>query len=232
MNFERWKGLRDYRHPPACMDWRHVCMVNAMLEVCRPRSVVEIGCWRGFSTAAIIEAHEKAPFERVDLVDLYIREDLKRNAGSIDGFHLTQISSDDFAGKPECWLIDGNHEMQAFADYSAALAARAKIIILHDTMGGKHPLLPYNRGSGIIAEFMRRNAVGWFEDAKERKGERTHRGLMFGFFYRPDEATVQQLGTRLTYLAGDEFAAPEWKLDGEDGSMRGEPVDEVGAPAQ
>ena len=188
MNFSRWEhlGVNVRGVGPNCMDWRHVRMVNAVLECERPKSVVEIGCFKGFSTSAIIEAHENEPFERVDLIDIDLRPELM--AITPKEFNLIDQPSDRYTGKPECWIIDGDHQDAAHRDYAAAKEANAKIIVIHDTA-----LPDQNQGAVAIGHKCRAEAVYWFEDRKERKDEETNRGLMVGFFYNPKLETIAAL---------------------------------------
>ena len=194
MNYERWKHLRDLSFPPNCMDWRHVQMINAVLSGEKPQSVVEIGCFQGFSTSAIIEAHEACPFLSVDLVDPSIRPSVRENAPK--GWNLVEIRSQDYTGKPECWLIDGDHWGGALVDYANARLANAKIIIIHDTNCINDPDYAKNfsnGGAGTIGARLRYEAEGFFEDKERRPDELTGRRLTIGFFYLPAYSTLQAL---------------------------------------
>jgi hypothetical protein len=162
-------------------------MINAVLESEQPRSVVEIGCLKGFSTSAIIEAHEKKPFERVDLIDIDLRPELIAIAPK--GFNLIDRPSQVYGGKPECWIIDGDHQKGAHNDYGFARKANARIIIIHDS-----GLPGQNEGAYEIANECRIESVYWFEDKKDRQPkEDTRRGLMVGFFYTPKLETIAAL---------------------------------------
>ena len=221
MNFERWKGLRDFRHPPACMDWRHVNMVHEMLVGENVLGAVEIGCWRGFGTAALVEADEKGGIA-VDLVDLKIQDSVRKIAPR--HWWLLEMNSWDYRGSPQCWIIDGNHDFGEISDYAKACRMGARIVVIHDTNGGEHRLLPYNVGASFVGALVKRDFPYFFEDKEERPGERTHRGLVIGFRFEPEKETV----AKLKWLAGPEFKVEPWDLEEEDGVMKGEPMEDNG----
>lgn len=192
MNPDRWKHLADLHTSPGPMDWRHVLMVNAVLESERPKTVVEIGCFKGFSTAAIIEAHEKHTFEQVDLVDINPTPSLREMA-QLPGFRLIADSSANYKGTPECWIIDGDHYDGALVDYRNAHAAKARIIMIHDSNAMRHPKLQMNGGAAMIGVLCQRDSKVVFEDNLDRDGELTHRGLLIGFTYTPQPGTLDWL---------------------------------------
>lgn len=191
MNFDRWKHLRDTNNPPHCMDWRHVCMINAVLRGERPRSVVSFGCHRGFSDSAVFEAlEEQSEIETADFFDPDMQpEMMERHAPPRVVIH--KAPSGTYIGNANCWLIDGDHWAGAGADYKAARAANADIIVIHDThsaytMGGHH-------GSRDIGGFLQIEAPWQFLDARLRDGEMTQRGLLVGFFKKPQIETMEAL---------------------------------------
>lgn len=198
MNLDRWQHLRDGKTPPDSMDWRHVRMLHAMLVGECPRSVVEIGCARGFSTAAILEAVEgSGAIKTVDLIEPHLNADLVNAVLSIRPDHVfarfrIHVSpSSEYHGAPECWIIDGDHNAGALIDYDRARAANARIVAVHDSNSAH--VIGNHRGSMHIAERVRHEAICCFEDKAKRAGEFTERGLVIGFFYQPKAATIEQL---------------------------------------
>ena len=180
------------------MDWRHVCMINAVLVSETPSSILEIGCARGFSTSAIIEAVEATGgIKRVDLVDPQPTLHLVNAVLSARPTHISAQfkihaqHSQSFQGNHECWIIDGDHDEGALIDYLNSRTAKARIIVIHDTASretiGKH------HGAWEIANKLKIEALAWFEDKKKREGEFTDRGLVIGFFGEYKTRTMQLL---------------------------------------
>jgi hypothetical protein len=197
MNLDRWKHLAN---PPdlsdsTSMDWRHVQMINAVLTIERPMSVVEIGCGRGFSTSAIIEALEFSKnLGMADLVDIEFTESVKKIvllSECRDRIYFKRMSSNDYDGSPSVWVIDGDHRGQAIWDYQKAKTAKALVIIMHDTCPQWCPDSQF--GSIEAGKMLRNDCRVLFEDYKERPGELTHRGLTIGFFYQPGWKILQRL---------------------------------------
>lgn len=198
MNFERWKPLQDFSTPPDCMDWRHVQMVHAVLTNEWPKSIVEIGCARGFSSSAIFEAVEMSGAIRtVDLVEprpsillsnavLSVKPD-----HSFAKFTIHPYCSREYPASPECWIIDGDHWDGAIIDYNNATSRRARIVIIHDSNSFKS--LGGHEGSYKIAERLKLDAVKFFEDKEDRAPEWTRRGIVIGFFYEPKPETLKAL---------------------------------------
>ena len=195
MNFDRWKHLQDNDPPaPHCMDWRHVMMIHAVLINERPKSVVEIGIWNGFSTAASVEAIELGFEMKIDFVDKQFRDPIREIVKSIkkpESVRMLDIDSAQYNGSPECWIIDGDHGNGAAIDYHHARTRAARIVIIHDTnpecRPDRHP------GSIEIGGKLKRDAVCYFEDLKLREKENTERGLVIGFFYEPGADTIEAL---------------------------------------
>jgi hypothetical protein len=202
VNWSRWSHLEDFHYPadrlempPGCMDRRHVEMIHAVLVRERPPWIVEIGCWNGYSTAAIVEAWEQAPeIRRVDLVDTEIRDTVRKIA-ELPREHckvrLCQMDSALYCGAPDCWIIDGDHQKGAFSNYDMAKWSGAQVIVAHDTHSAL--FMSAHEGAHIIGKQIVKEAAASFVDAAERPGEWTHRGLTIGFFRQPKPGTLEAL---------------------------------------
>lgn len=184
MNRERWASLfTDTHNPPWHMDWRHVEMIHAVLCHELPASVVEIGTYRGASTSAIMEAMEAHPqINRAMLVD-YAFQIPEWVTATVK--NRVEMFAGDFAlmhgHRADCWIIDGNHEMQpACQDLRSALHGGAKIIIVHDTHTAAAIGVGGHDGAAFIAAQLK-SKYPCFADALKRDGELTHRGLLIAF---------------------------------------------------
>lgn len=198
MNITKYRHLKDAKTPPDAQDERHVKMICATLIRERPKSLVEIGCARGFSSAAIMEAvHDSGSIREAHFCDPNPSVDLAnellacRPAHSFSSFKIWPIPSRHFTLKPECWLIDGDHNEEALLDYDNAKAAGARIITVHDSNSAN--TIGNHRGSLIIGEKLKAEATWYFEDKAKRPGEMTDRGLILGFFYDPSQALKEEL---------------------------------------
>lgn len=205
MNWDRWRHLWDDHYPPGnldmppgCMDSRHVEMIHAVLISEQPSSIVEIGCFNGFSTAAIVEAWEKADFLRyVDLVDTEMRHTVYNMATQIKRppncrVRVCCMGSEVYTGMPQMWVIDGDHGKGAINDYENATQGGARIVVVHDT----NPVVADHKksfGSVEIAKRLMTDASFAFVDDTKRENEWTHRGLVIGFFYEPKPETFRLL---------------------------------------
>jgi len=192
MNKERWAHLKDLRSPPGAMDWRHVEMIHAVLMHELPLSVVEIGCYNGFSTSALIEALEQTDkIESADLVEVNVRPLLRALVASADKrVTLHEKASADYEGTPEMWMIDGDHEEGAIIDYGKARKC-ARIIVIHDS--NSEFCIGQHSGATSIANLLRAECPWTWEDKAKREGELTERGLIFGFFTGPKPETIAAL---------------------------------------
>ncbi len=191
MNFSRWKDLRGGHVPTAEMDWRHVCMVNAVLVNEKPKSVVEFGCWKGFSSASIIEAMETCPeIEQAHFLDPDMKTELMAHHAP-PRLNVVNAPSQSFKGSPEFWLIDGDHNQGAIDDYTMAKMRLAKIIVIHDTHS--FYVMGHHEGSRNIGAACQIHSLESFLDCRIRTGEFTERGLIIGFMEKPKPETLAAL---------------------------------------
>lgn len=204
MNRERWAHLfTDPEHnPPWHMDWRHVCMIHAVLCAEKPAHVVEIGTYRGASTTAIIEAMEAIAEIRQALLVDYNHRIISETYASVKDriWEFYGDSSQLYDNhKAEFWLIDGDHRRGgAWQDLQTALRNGAQIIAVHDTNTAALGV-PGHEGAAEIADYLRRNAERIWEDCEVRPNELTHRGLLVAWLRQPALDVI----TRLDALALD-----------------------------
>jgi predicted O-methyltransferase YrrM len=132
-------------------DWlRHVLLSGHFRRVC------EIGCWKGFSTAALLDALEAGAVDAVHLCDSHPTGDLLAAVdrhpnrdriavyamGSLD--FLRQVPQLDFL------FLDGNHsESNVRAELEYLLPLNLPLIAAHDvTSGGRYQTVTVQRSSG------------------------------------------------------------------------------------
>ena len=163
------------------MDDIHVDWIYRLIQWAEPRSIAEIGCWKGRSTCAYVEAQKLGLLPVVHLVDIAITDELRklvRSAPRPDKFIFHRGPSDDFRMAVDLAVIDGDHNpLPAARDVSYATGWRIPWIVLHDVSA--FPKLNDCAGSWQQGNELRRNPFyhcTW--DDKDRAGMKTWRGLM------------------------------------------------------
>jgi hypothetical protein len=182
MKFAPYSFAFDDHNPPLCMDRRHVeDLHNLAMRVPKRGIVVEIGCGRGASTSAFVEALNTGADFQLHVVDPSPRPEFNRVialCSKIENIVVHQMRSENFR-LPACdlWFIDGDHGWPAVADCMNALVSKARVIAMHDTRSYMHGMKDCF-GSYLVAEALRADtARTWDEDAVVRRGEWTHRGF-------------------------------------------------------
>lgn len=166
-------------------------MIHAVLCHELPRSIVEIGTYRGASTSAIVEAMEAhQSIERATLVDYafqmpaWVTQSVARKISMYagDSRGIRGIAAD-------CWIIDGGHGAEAWDDLESAKKGQARIVFVHDTRTNQMGVAGHN-GASEIADNLR-NSHFCLEDDAKRDCELTHRGLLAAFINcKPRDETI------------------------------------------
>lgn len=145
------------------------------------RVAVEIGAFRGKSTSALITALNQGKIDHLHVVEIKPTDSLRQVLAMADDprkvtLHTTaywdlQIGPADFV------FVDGDHRWPAVGDTLRALTWGAKILCLHDTQAW--PRMKDLWGSHMAARMLK-DMPGrtWIEDAVDRSGMRTFRGLL------------------------------------------------------
>ncbi len=166
------------------MDDMHVRALHYLAKLCTG-NVVEVGCFRGRSTAAFIEALNEGATFNLHLVDVKITPELRRVVGMCkrpELIHIHETHSGSFLlGGADLWVVDGDHTWPAVLDVLNALASDARCIVMHDTLAHIEGFAQCE-GASLAAEALRhhRSRV-CVEDCKRRDGMLTHRGLLASF---------------------------------------------------
>ena len=142
---------------------------------------MEIGSFRGASTAALVEAVNQGRLSHLHVVEPRPTPELRRVVESCKfpgRVTMHSLSSWELQFTPPDFVfIDGDHEWPAVADTLRALTWGAKVIVMHDTQN--HTEFKGTWGSNLAAALLKQ-APGRviFEDAVRRKGGHTHRGFL------------------------------------------------------
>lgn len=180
-NARDWEFCKDPAHAAGPM-WMDDCHVEAIYHLCMKigfRRMMEIGCWDGFSTSALVQAKIDAACGRLICVDVEARPTLfqvlrkSRDNWSFERRTGAEVLALEPAG--DLLVIDSDHDLvPSQQELTAALKAWWTTIIAHD-VGATQTHSPGPQW--ILAELTRRD---WFVavDEAARDGLATHRGLM------------------------------------------------------
>lgn len=185
-DFSRYDFAHDGFMPPWSIDQRHRNALYAMAMHCTG-NVVEIGCFRGYSTAAFIEALNDGADFTIHLVDIKTTPELRRVVAMCDRPHRVRIYethatefriTDDLVSLV---FVDGDHQFAACQDVLNAISSNAQIIAMHDT--NAHPEgFAECEGAYVAANALKAwRSRRYLEDKAHRAGECTHRGFLASF---------------------------------------------------
>jgi hypothetical protein len=168
------------------MDEMHIQLLflAATLETTREKSkrvAVEIGSYRGASTAALIEALNQGYFGHLHVIEIKPTETLRKIlAMAKDSSRVTlhtQASWDLDITAADFVFIDGDHKWPAVADTLRAITWGAEVIAMHDSESW--PQIPGTWGAKLAAKCLREMpARTVFEDCQLRGGMQTQRGFI------------------------------------------------------
>lgn len=177
----------DPKHPHYA-DARHVEMLYAELASGRYGRALEVGCYHGYSTTAMLAAYRAGAISEVHLCDTTVRPELLRVIAHYGGdrpgsrVHVNEKRSVDLLAGYTSFdfaFIDGDHAEETVREELRLLvAAGVRTIALHDTApaaGTKYGVAP---GPRLARGYLEAHGYACREDAEERPGERTERGLL------------------------------------------------------
>ena len=188
LNLNKYSFTRECDFPQWLMDERHVNIIHNLVMECDFDHIVEIGCYSGFSTVALIESLNKGKLFDLHLIEPYPTQKLLSALSMCENskrillhehqskYILNQI------GKTDLIIIDGDHSLDgAGGDLLFSLRNSIPNIIAHDTNEDKSDKDKYPcLGAGLIGHVLRKHEDYMsVEDFKTRAGEVTDRGLLF-----------------------------------------------------
>jgi Methyltransferase domain len=141
----------------------------------------EIGCYRGASTSALVEALNQGIISELHLFEPSPQPELRRliaQCSAPEKIFLHTVSSwDKIELAVDFVFIDGDHRWAAFADVLHAQAWGAKVIAMHDTAAYANGIGAW--GAWSAGQCLRR-IPGWdhFEHAEKMDGQQTQRGFL------------------------------------------------------
>ncbi len=168
------------------LDLRHVRMIHD--EACSGAygRVLEIGCFQGYSSTALLAACKAAHVGEVHLCEPYPTAELEKVIAhyNIDKtrVYLHRCTSLELLQRDSGFdlvFIDGDHEEATVAEELRLLiAAGVRCIFAHDTADASHDLYQTPKGPRLVAPTLAAAGYVVTEDSEFREGERTERGLV------------------------------------------------------
>lgn len=162
------------------IDARHRDWIRDELMTGKYRRVLEIGSYRGYSTAAFLDALNAGKVDEIHLCDTSITHELRQLVGDLPGVKLHKCRSVDLLAKDAAFdlvFVDGDHTLeviQAETPYLVGVPA----IFAHDT-NSTAVGYPNCEGPPYLKAALIEAGYTITEDCERRPGELTHRGMMF-----------------------------------------------------
>lgn len=182
-------AIEGVQEPDAyAVDARHRDMIRDELMTGRYKRVLEIGCHDGYSTQAFIDALRVGKVEEVHLCDVAIRPKVRELVRGLAGVTVHERPSLGVLERERYDLVfvDGDHTgPNCEAEARLLLDAGTAAVFAHDSKGMS------GDGPPKLAALFRAAGYRCWEDAEQRPGERTHRGLFFAA--RPGVSTTRLL---------------------------------------
>lgn len=179
-DYSPYASVTDVSHEWAT-DMRHIQILHAIgVLFCPLGTIVEIGSFKGASTAAFVALLRAKLAASLICVEPRPTEPLKALLDLVPAKSRIATRLADFGPTPDMVFIDGDHGKPALKDIEWALTRKIPIICLHDTnavaCGYEGCWGAVEAGRTLRAH---KEYVVW-EDKEPRTGERTERGFMVG----------------------------------------------------
>jgi hypothetical protein len=185
-------GLSEALKNTNSMDARHAEWIKRSLQKIKPQSAVEIGCWAGVSTLAVLESG----VANAHLIDITIQDSVRAMAAD---YRATchQGSSHDvlptLCNLPDlAVIVDGAHDHASVrAEWNLLAPMQPRVVIVHDVTSTHVGLVCHE---GPMWLWHQLQASGWIcaVDAMPRASEYTQRGLMIATRSLEDYSHVVQ----------------------------------------
>ncbi|GAB6060790.1 class I SAM-dependent methyltransferase [Desulfonatronum parangueonense] len=163
------------------MDLPHIQILYSLAMMSGLQHVVEIGSFRGASTAAFIQSQKDGAGFHLHVVEIKPRWQLiavlNRMPKTRWTLHTEPIQHLNLPS-PDLILIDGDHGAPALSDTLTALCLCSGIIVMHDSQTHVAITEKNHWGAHQAVEILKMHkGREWWEDCRPRPGMLTERGL-------------------------------------------------------
>jgi len=194
-NLKAPEGIRkcEYWDDRTAIDVRHACMLYDFLVSMKFKKVLEVGCFRGASTTAFIEASKLCPEMEIHLCDTCIRPEVRKLIEGKTGIVVHEEMSSRVLSKEKGFdfvFVDGNHTMSIVSEeVYVLLEQKVPCVAAHDTSAQACWGQEFD-GSTFIKVAFQAAPYYCIEDNAFRDGELTHRGMLFA---TREQATFEKI---------------------------------------
>jgi predicted O-methyltransferase YrrM len=206
-NAKDWAFAKTNDPPegPMWMDDLHVQTIYEIIMATQPKRVLEIGCYWGYSSSAIVQAKIDGWEGHSLHVDTEIRDQLiavlRRGGKEWSVAQITGVKALQRLAPGDLVIVDGDHsDDNVRLETNLILDQGWKSVIAHDVAGGVH-----EPGPPKMLERLR-SYPSWrvLVDSLERPGTATHRGLMYATPRSPWFHEVLEIWDRLGLAERDQ----------------------------
>ena len=163
------------------MDKRHVEFIYDLALVGKFKNILEIGCFNGSSTAALVQARNDGADFHLTLCDLLFRPSLFKVLQSNRSVHpitlLQRASWNVISSHYDLIIVDGDHRLQTVStELELILKCHTPTVIAHDVSNSYEQC----EGARMLGETLQDHPAFFsILDSEQREGENTDRGVLF-----------------------------------------------------
>jgi len=178
--FSEWNWTRSEANDswaPFWMDARHVHAIARAAMTGAFKKVLEVGCWNGSSTSALVHAARGTPL-KIEVCDVDVRPSLLKVLKGSKAVIHQRTSLEVIKPGYDLLILDGDHslghvneELKLFRD------AGIPSLFAHDV--GSEGRAGCEGAVYLGYHFRNQDEYQVLEDRLDRPGEHTHRGLLF-----------------------------------------------------
>lgn len=175
--------------PGWCIDRRHLFLLYNLL-LARPFArVLEIGCYKGYSSTAFVQAINAGQPFAAEFCDIQIQPSLRKVLATCqhpERIVIHQRSSHDLLAGPangpyDLVFVDGNHRLEAVGPEIVELLKRqTPCIVAHDTAASTAGYTDCEGAHYLKKAVQYEPGYYCLEDCEPRPDEATHRGFFVG----------------------------------------------------
>lgn len=187
-SFEATAYKNCFDDPHQCMDRRHIFTLFDVLCAGEFRSALELGCYKGASTTAFVEALNLGAIKAATFCDVepnYSSANVVMNTKRGEVILTHDVSSRVLASNISVYdfiFVDASHDLESVeAELAHILRRLPRCIMAHDTNATEMGL-PKCEGAKHLRDVIRKHPLyrgKCIEDTTVRDGEATYRGLFF-----------------------------------------------------